>query len=79
MTPPLHRNPPESANIPKNHASPAGTRAHSLELGKLFSALFRLRDVDVFLFVVVEVTRVTRSSALWQEGGFDLGGGSTAL
>lgn len=72
MTPLLHLNPPESANIPKNHASPAGTRAHSLELCKLFCALFCLRDVDVFLFVVVKVTRVSRSSALWQERGFDL-------
>lgn len=72
MTPLLHLNPPESANIPKHHASPAGTRAHSLELCKLFCALFCLRDVDVFLLVVVEVTRVSWSSALWQERSFDL-------
>lgn len=72
MTPLLRLNPPESANIPKNNVSPGGTRAHSLELCKLFRTLFCLRDVDLFLFVVVEVTRVSRSSALWQEWGFDL-------
>lgn len=69
--PQLHLNPQESANIP-NHVSPDGTLAHSLELSKLFCTLFRLWDTDVLLFVVVKVARVSRSSALWQEGGFNL-------
>lgn len=71
MTPLLHLNPQESANFQK-HASPGGTLAHSLELSKLFCTLFCLWDVDVLLFVVVKVTCVSRSSALWQERGFDL-------
>lgn len=69
--PQFHLNPQESANIPK-HVSPDGTLAHSLELSKLFCTLFCLWDANVLLFVVVKVARIPWSSALWQEGGFNL-------
>lgn len=44
----------------------------SLEISKLFSTLFCLRDMDVFLFVVIKVARVSWSSALGQERSFNL-------
>lgn len=50
--------------------NPGGSPA--LKIGKLFGALLRLRDVDVLLFVVVEVTGVSGASALWQERSFHL-------
>lgn len=79
MTPLFHleSNPPpqtrESARFPK-HVSPDESPACLLKIGKLFRALFRLRDVDVLLFIIIEVTRVSGSSALWQEGRLDLRG-----
>lgn len=69
--PQFHLNPQESANIPQ-HLSPDGTLAHSLELSKLFCTLFCLRDTNVLLFVVVKVACIPWSSALRQEGGFNL-------
>lgn len=43
-----------------------------LKVSKLFCTLFCLWDANVLLFVVVEVARVSRSSALRQEGRFNL-------
>lgn len=63
--------PQESAHFPKRVSSD-GSPGLQLKIGKLFCALFRLRDVDVLLFIVIEVTCVSGASALWQERSFDL-------
>lgn len=61
---------PETPELPP--APPPRPSALSLEICKLFCTLFCLRDADVLLFVVIEVARVSGSSALGQEGSFNL-------
>lgn len=70
--PQFHLKPQESANIPKTRWALMGLWPNSLELSKLFRTLFCLWDTNLLLFVVVKVARVSWSSALWQEGSFDL-------
>lgn len=70
--PPFHFDPPRRVHVSSKHVSPDGSPARLLKIGKLFRALFRLRDVNIFLFVIIEVTRVSGSSALWQKRRFHL-------
>lgn len=51
--------------------NPWGTST-PLKLSKLLATFLIDGDPDLFLLIVVEVTRVPRAFKLWYEGGFHL-------